>query len=157
MLITFNFVLHIVGVIFITLTFAFTIFDDIDIPGQPWVDCVLRSSFNRLWVNWLLLLIYDAALCTLLASWAYNECKAKRVSPSVMCIYREAIMYYLCIFVLDLTGLLPTAIHQDELFLSLSSPLVVRQLLTARVVLYSWQKAHIHSDREQYALTTLDN
>ncbi|KIL64326.1 hypothetical protein M378DRAFT_593612 [Amanita muscaria Koide BX008] len=156
MLITFSFILHIVVAIVISLTFAFATFDDIDIPGQPWVDCVLRSSVNKLWVIWLLLLIHDAALCTLLASWAYNECKAKRVSPSVMRIYKEAIMYYLFILVLDLTGLLSTAIHQDELFLSLSLPLVVRQLLTARVVLYSWKKGHIHSDCEQDDLTTLE-
>ncbi|PFH47453.1 hypothetical protein AMATHDRAFT_67702 [Amanita thiersii Skay4041] len=111
--------------------------------GLPFVNgptCFLVAADKRFVIFWFMLAAYDAFQCALLASKAFGAFKHGGSSRLISLVYREGILYYLCIMAMSVVCMI----------LALTSPLVYLHLttepthiihtsLTARVVLHTRQ------------------
>ncbi|PFH53735.1 hypothetical protein AMATHDRAFT_967 [Amanita thiersii Skay4041] len=131
-------------------------FHDADVSKPFSFGCIVKKGARTLSINWILLLVYDAALCLLLMIRAYQEFRNGGKSRLWFVIYRDGIVYYNYLFVLSLM----TVVFIEKLppdFLPLLSVIAraVHPVLTARVVLNAREATkNIYPDTN--VLTTVD-
>jgi len=115
------------------------------LDGGPFgVVCVSStgSNYSQVWINWMLLLIYDALLCILLVTRVVIESRRGRVSRPIFTLYRDGITYYFYLFVLSLglifwIGELGAQFPVPALLLTR----IIHPMLAARVVLHAREQA----------------
>ncbi|PFH48047.1 hypothetical protein AMATHDRAFT_6172 [Amanita thiersii Skay4041] len=104
--------------------------------------CALISSSKILYVDWLLLVIFESVVCMLLAIQAFSAFRAGGVSHLARVVYRDGLMYYLYLMMTFLLTLISIIVFPFDLVRLLSGPAhVIHVVLTARVILHAREQA----------------
>ncbi|PFH52180.1 hypothetical protein AMATHDRAFT_57535 [Amanita thiersii Skay4041] len=121
------------------------VFGSLPIPLHiPSVGCILLKGSSRLFINWVLIMCYDACMCALLAMRAWSIFRSGGKSRLLVIVYRDGIIYYIYLFGLSLLNVILIFKLPADYLPLLSSPVrVIHALLTARVVLHAREQAQI--------------
>ncbi|KAH6909268.1 hypothetical protein BKA70DRAFT_230650 [Coprinopsis sp. MPI-PUGE-AT-0042] len=105
-------------------------------PNAPFPGCFLHKGDPIFFLDFIILLLYDAVMLVLILIPAYKSYKAGGTSQFVRSVYRDGIVYYVYLFALSLLNIILVL----KLSLDLSTLLtqmerVLHSVLTGRVVL----------------------
>ncbi|PFH49848.1 hypothetical protein AMATHDRAFT_62381 [Amanita thiersii Skay4041] len=107
----------------------------VPLPNAP--TCFVAAGSRRLIINWILLAVYDAFQCALLAYQAYKAFKFGGRSELLGAIYTNGIIYYVNLMALSITSVILILNLPPEFLRLTSGPThVIHASLTARVVLH---------------------
>ncbi|KAK2461167.1 hypothetical protein APHAL10511_006694 [Amanita phalloides] len=110
--------------------------------------CALVSSTKILWSAWILVVVFEFVVCTVLAFEAISSFHAGGMSQLARVVYRDGLMYYIylmAVFVGVATSIiiLPAYYRKFDMIRFLSGPAhALHVLLTARVVLHAREQAN---------------
>ncbi|KAF9441183.1 hypothetical protein P691DRAFT_715303 [Macrolepiota fuliginosa MF-IS2] len=104
-----------------------------EIPG-----CIVTGSSNRLYINWILLMVFDIGVCMLMIIQGYRSYISGGNSQLAKVVYRDGVLYYVYLVVLSMVNLIVILRLPRQYLALLSSPMrSIHSILTCRVVLHT--------------------
>ncbi|KAF9450809.1 hypothetical protein P691DRAFT_433556 [Macrolepiota fuliginosa MF-IS2] len=104
----------------------------------PFGGCLAKIGGSTLWIDYLMLLVYDAGMLALMAYPTIKEYKSGLCEHTdlVKHVYVEGVLFYLYLLLVDVVSVTVQLTLPDDIFLFVIGARMLRSILAARVLLH---------------------